>query len=354
MVFYSAAALATQGHLLDLFHPMVFDALQDELFGRSLSIQPWVHPPPMLFMVLPLAYLPYAWALAIWSSLALCAYLLATRRFVLLLAPATYMNLLVGQTGLLIAALYIGSLRLLNRRPILAGACIGLIAVKPHLGLLIPVALLGARAWGALLAATLSVCTILLLSGLAFGWESWRLWILQVVPFHASNLVEPGVIRGIPSAFASAMFIGLPVTAAWIVQLPFTALGAAATYWAFSGMRRALLPPETAVAILLLSTSIATPYIYYYDLTLISPVAWIALSNWRRRQGARFGVAAADLSKLVVWVLIWLLPLMVLSLNTNGLPISCLLLLSGLVLTVLDAVRSETERSWLSPARSPH
>ena len=342
MVFYSAAAVATQGHLLDLFHPIVFDALQDELFGRSLSMQPWVHPPPTLFVVLPFAFLPYPWALAAWSMLGLCAYLMATRRTALLLAPATYMNLLVGQTGLLIGALYLGSLRLLKRRPVLAGACIGLIVVKPHLGLLIPVALLGARAWRAMGAATLSVCTVLVLSGLAFGWEAWRLWISQIVPFQAANLYEPGVTRGMPSALIGAMFIGLPVTAAWIVQLSFTAMGAAATYWAFSALRRAQIPGETALAILLLSTSIATPYIYYYDLTLISPVAWFALSNWRRREGERFGVAVADLGKFGVWALIWLLPVMVLTMNTNGLPIGSLLLLLGLVLAVASAVRDKT------------
>lgn len=249
-----------QGHALDLFDPVRLDALQDDLFGRVLPIRPWVHPPPMLLMVLPFASLPYAWALGAWSLLGLCAYVLAIGRVVLLVAPATYVNLLVGQTGLVVGALYLGALRLLERRPWVAGALIGLIAVKPHLGILIPVALLGARAWSALAASPLSACALAMLSGWAFGWEAWRLWFLQVLPYQTANLQVAGVIRGMPSALVGAYFLGLPAAVGWIVQLPFTAVGIGATWWALAGMRRGSVGADTAFAILLLSTSIAIPY----------------------------------------------------------------------------------------------
>ncbi len=41
----------------------------------------------------------------------------------------------------------IGACRLLGRRPVLAGVLFGLAAVKPQLGLLVPVALISARQW---------------------------------------------------------------------------------------------------------------------------------------------------------------------------------------------------------------
>ena len=69
MVFWSAAVLTAQGHLLDLFDAIAFREFQAELFARELPIHQWSHPPQMLFIVLPFAPLPYLWALAAWSLL---------------------------------------------------------------------------------------------------------------------------------------------------------------------------------------------------------------------------------------------------------------------------------------------
>ena len=183
MVFWSSGVLTEQGHLLDLFDRASFHALTEALFAHELPVKPriWTYPPPMLLVTVPFGWLPYLWALAAWSAIFLAAYLLATRMLALLAAPSTMANLFFGQTGFLVAALFFGALRLLGRRPFLAGALFGLIVVKPHLGVMIPVALLAARAWLAFAGAALTVVALALLSGLLFGWEAWRLWFLEVV-----------------------------------------------------------------------------------------------------------------------------------------------------------------------------
>src|SRR6185295_1703313 len=61
--------------------------------------------------------------------------------------PATLWNLTAGQNGFLTAALIGGTLTLMERRPTLAGICLGLLTYKPHFGLLFPVALIAAGQW---------------------------------------------------------------------------------------------------------------------------------------------------------------------------------------------------------------
>ncbi len=64
---------------------------------------------------------------------------------------ATAENLFYGQGAFLIALLLGGGLLLVDRHPFLAGLLFSLlINYKPHLGLLIPVALLAGRRWQAL------------------------------------------------------------------------------------------------------------------------------------------------------------------------------------------------------------
>ena len=65
-------------------------------------------------------------------------------RGVLLLAlasPAVLINAVGGQNGTWTAALLGGGLSLLERRPYLAGGLFGMMIYKPHLALLLPVAL---------------------------------------------------------------------------------------------------------------------------------------------------------------------------------------------------------------------
>ena len=342
LVFWSSGLLFVEGHLYDLFDPAAFRTLLAEFFDRDVPEYSWVHPPQMLFFVLPLSQLPYLWSLAIWSLLTLLAYTIATRRLALLFAPSTFINLNIGQTGFLLGAMYFGAIRLLERHPVLAGICIGLIAVKPHLGVLIPVALLAVRAWSTIVSAALTIGTLVILSGLAFGWEAWRLWLFEAIPHQSAFLQEElgGTIT--PSAFAGARLLGLPAWGAWFAQAPFTILGTVATWWAFSRWRQELIPATTAFAILLLSTALATPYIFHYDLTLVSPVALQALTAWRQRTRR-----LTDVGELVLWLLVWILPFLVVRLNALGLPISSVILLAALAATVWRAAGTKVSREVL-------
>src|SRR5207344_2235014 len=104
-----------------------------------------------------------------------------------LLAPVTILPLLQGQNGLLTSALIVGGMRLMRRRPILGGALLGLATIKPQLGMLIPLALIGSGLWRTLAAASVTAVLLVIASGLAFGWEIWPAW-LDTLASHAAYL----------------------------------------------------------------------------------------------------------------------------------------------------------------------
>src|SRR6266481_5643428 len=62
----------------------------------------------------------------------------------IIIAPATILTFVYGQTGFLTSALMIGGFRFVTSRPILSGVLFGLVSIKPQLGILIPVALISA------------------------------------------------------------------------------------------------------------------------------------------------------------------------------------------------------------------
>ena len=334
VVFWSSAVAAAKGRTLELFGEESFGALVEELVGHPQNGYAWVHPPPALFVVLPLASLPYLGALATWVTGTLALYLLAARRVALLSAPSTFFTAFMGQMGFLTGALYLVALRVLQSRPILAGACFGLLAIKPHLGLMVPVALLGARAYRTVFAAAVTVAAMLCLSGLAFGWDAWEQWLTETLTRQATYVHGGlGKLHSV-SAFAGARLTGAPPYAAWLAQIPCTAFAACATWWAFARLRQGMLSMPTAGAILLLATCLATPYIFVYDLTLASPVALYGFARWRRRPWVRTEMGWKDLGEPAIWALVWMLPFLAFFLAGRGLPVGSPILVAALALCV--------------------
>ena len=314
--------LAAGGHLPDLFDHTTYRPLQEALFGRDLPPHGWSYPPHFLLIAASVAGLAYLPALATWSLVTIGAYLLVVprgQRFALLLAPATFLNLFAGQTGCLVAALLIGGLAMLDRRPILAGVLFGLASIKPHLGMLVPLALVAAGAWRSVGSAALTVVGLVAVSGWLFGWETWHAWITTTAPLQ-TRILEHGTglfTWMMPSAFMGARLIGLEAGYAYLVQAPFTLLAAVATWWAF----RVHGAVPLAFAVLLFSSCIATPYIFVYDLTLVCPAVLLLLCHGRTDGSrlSRYGEAC-------VWQLVWLLPILTIAGNAFRLPMGWLIL----------------------------
>ena len=115
----------------------------------------WSYPPHLILFIWPLGLLPYLPAYAVWCMVGLSVYLLTARAagvaqkhmLFLAVAPAVAVNILGGQNGFFTAALLIGGLVNLDRRPIVSGILFGLLTIKPQFGMLVPVLLVITARW---------------------------------------------------------------------------------------------------------------------------------------------------------------------------------------------------------------
>src|SRR3546814_9809212 len=89
------------------------------------------------------------------------------------------------RSGLLVGALALAGCRLLDDRPRAAGILFGLMTIKPHLGILIALVLLVQRRWTAIIYAALTFGALFLVSSALFGFNTWSVYLLHTLGFHA-------------------------------------------------------------------------------------------------------------------------------------------------------------------------
>jgi hypothetical protein len=226
--------------------------------------------------------LPYLAALAVWLGLGVAAFTAAARAalprretvIAALLFPGTFAAIIHGHNGLLLAGLIGGGLVLLPTAPVRAGLLFGLATMKPHLALLVPVALVAGRRWRALAAAAVSTAAVAAIATFAFGADVWHAYLGSTAV--ARWLLESGAVpyAKIGSLFSSIRLLGGPLTLAYLLQA--TVGLAAATSVAVLWHRD--VDGDVQVAALLVATLLVTPYLYDYDL----PILGVALAAWTR------------------------------------------------------------------------
>jgi len=169
------------------------------------------------------SYASCRWLIAGWLSFYQALRLAMPGRQVLLLAlapPAVFINTYCGQNGVWTAAFLGGGLCLLERRPVFAGVLFGLQAYKPHLALMIPVALLAGRQWRAFAAATVTVAALLLASIALAGLDGWRAFLDLTPVLRKVTLEDADAVwhRNV-SVFMAASRLGVGLSAAYAVQI---------------------------------------------------------------------------------------------------------------------------------------
>ncbi len=178
-----------------IYNPDALHRFQLGLAPKLRQSFPFPYPPTYLIAVWPLAALPFGAAQLAWDSATLALFLFAVacrresppRLAFAALAPAVTVCLMYGQNGLLLGALLGGGMRLLPGRPVLAGLLLGLAAIKPQLGILVPFALIAAGQWRACAAAAGSAVLLAMAAAWAFGPDIWPAWI-QAASGHAAWL----------------------------------------------------------------------------------------------------------------------------------------------------------------------
>lgn len=303
--FWSASNLIWQGRPEAVYDTSQLRNVPQALLGVDGGNYAWFYPPTALLIVAPLAALPYLPALATWLAITFCGYFsllwtMLPRREALIpilgFSPV-FINLGYGQNAFLSTALLGWGLMLLPRWPWLAGMVLGALVYKPHLGLLIPLALLASSNWHAVLGATLMALGMTAASSLFFGEAVWMAYLENYqLPRQA---LEEGVLpwSKMISAFATVRLLGAPVPVAWALQ---AVVGLVAAILVWRVWRR---PGDYWIkaAVLPAAALLAPPLVWDYDAVLLSiTLAALAIV------GQRHGFLDWEIS-ILAWA--WLSPL---------------------------------------------
>ena len=292
MVFYGAARSFFDGNLGLIFDGDKFTAYLNSTFSWWLSqpmpFRPWVYPPSYLLAVLPFGELPFAVSYfafqLVGAALLTAALTLGSNRSYsaklvtcsALLCPAAAINIAVGQNAFFTSALLVAGVLFLQTRPRVAGALLGVLTLKPQFWVLVPVALIAARNWRALVSTAVAAVALAVASAAVLGIEAWRQWAdLAMSTYSVPNAkwIEYGRMWG-TSVYACIVSVGGSETAANAGQAAAVLIAAAATYRAF----RVPLPVGHKIAVLLTGTILAAPHSSLHDAVLlaVAGVLWVS------------------------------------------------------------------------------
>ena len=324
ILFHAVSHVTLAGRPADAFSAAgVLDAQRAALPAMTAGLR-WFYPPTFQLLLAPLALLPFAAAYATWTALGV-GLLAAVLRGVLgrlplwplLALPAVLVTAWQGQTSFLVASALGFGLFQLDRRPLLAGAVLGLLVCKPQFAVLPPLLLAATGRWRPLAAAAASAALLTAASTLAFGPELWRLF-LAGLPAQSRELAQGGLPwTKVISLYVALIRLGVPQGVALALHGAVALLVAAATVRAWR--RPGPLGPKAGAAAI--AALVVTPYGFNYDLVILAPLLAAAVAQ-AARGPLRPGVITA-LAPLAV------LPSLMVALAGTGVQTAPLFLLVG-------------------------
>ncbi len=305
-IFWATARVALEHGPTAIFSPQWIQPIEAALRPFD-DFAPWPYPPTFLLVVVPFGLLPFASAVVLFGLLSIGCYALVVARLTRSLdsqwrlAVAAFPGLigavLTMQNAFLTVAAAGAALLLLRSRPVVAGACIALLMVKPQYGVLFPLALICGRHWKVLVSAGMFSAAIVAASAAVFGWRAWTAFFAFLPTFNR-GVIEYGETfwRGMPSMVGGARAAGLPVRIAYGLQMCVAMAAAAAV--AYVWIRAARF--ELRAAALATATLLVQPYYMYYDLMwLVLPLTFLLLDCRNVRP---------DRLETVVVALAWIAP----------------------------------------------
>jgi hypothetical protein len=313
--FWTAGELVLEGHAADAYNEVPHFFKEVALHGDpdTWAYLAFFYPPYVLLLCAGFALLPYLVALSLWLVTSCAAYAAALRAlvpkhlrdreavWVLFLGyPAVLVNAGFGQNGFLSTALLGGAAVWLDRRPALAGLCLGCLSYKPQLGVVVPLALAVAGRWRCFAAAAATVLVLAAAATLAFGVDIWPAFLADMSDSRRNwmEAYNPLYLRFWITIFGFVRLHGGPLLLAYGAQ-------AMVSVTAILLLVRALLlrPPgvrsgTAEVAAITACIPFCSPFMLEYDLVILAvPMVWLlseALRHgFRRGEGAALAVAFA-------------------------------------------------------------
>jgi hypothetical protein len=339
ITFFAASSLALDGEAAAIFDGAILHAAERAAIGGgAIDYFAWYYPPTFLMVVLPLALLPYGWALAAWLASTLVGYLAVLRHiapapasiWLAVAFPAVLINAGNGQNGFLTTALMGGALLLLDRRPLAAGALFAALAIKPQLAILVPFILMAGARWRALAVAAACYALGIAVAWAMFGSETFTAFLANTGAARA--MLESGAVgwHKLQSVFAGIRMMGGGIAVSYVAQACVAMAATAVAMWIW---RQPTSLPVKASAFVS-ATLLSTPFFYDYDLVLLAlPIAWL---GW---EGHREGFHTWEKTILV---LAWIWPLIARQSGlVLGAPLTPLIIAGLLGLAIRRAARAE-------------
>ena len=315
--FHTLGTIASEHHGGDLYDIQAQANLAAQRVSDSAGIRYLpLYPPQVSILFVPLAYLSYGWALAVWWACTgliyggccwavwdACPKLQGVGWTAAILAVAypPFFHLIAwGQTSALALACFTGGFFLLrNQRNFLAGMVLGCLIFKPQLGLAVAVVFLATGAWKVVTAAIVSGGAQLGIGLVYFGWAPFRAWLRTLaavptlLPSFEPRLYHTHCLRTFWSMLIpwDGLAFGLYVVSAVVVLALTVAIWKSRESISFR------------YAALLFATVLVSPHLTVYDLVILAP-ALLMLADWRmQRPLAPFGLG-------ILLYLVFALPLL--------------------------------------------
>jgi hypothetical protein len=293
LAFWSASRLALGGEPGAAYDLTRIYAVEKGAMPIDPGLSSFLYPPPFLLLCLPLGLAPYFLSLTLWIASTGAAYGLVVRRWLgtrsdpawdaaitIAAFPAVWVNIGHGQNGFLTAALLGGGLWLLDRRPWVAGVLLGMLVVKPHMALAVPVLVLAGGRWRVAIAGIAAASSFCALSWLVLGTDAWSGFFAGGQTARAileHGLVEPGKMV---STFAALQVMHGGVISGYVGQ-GLVAVGTASALAIVA--RRRDGRPDAHAALGAAATALMSPFFLDYDLTILAfPLAWLLGEGLRR------------------------------------------------------------------------
>ncbi len=276
---WTGGHLIRDGQFTTLYDPQAYSAFQRSLFGQ-IDPHNYSYPPTSYPLAAALSLLPYPLALAIWLTATGALFAVVARPWwpqgagpywLAVATPAALINLWAGHYGFVMGALFLLGWQHLDRRPVLAGMCFGFMLIKPHLAVLVPLALLIRGDWRAIGAAAATVSVSVLVTALLFGITPWTDYLFRTLGLQATMIDAHGKFFGNLSTSMTTALLesGAPWALATGLQALTALLGVVMV--GLAAFRR--VPTRELALLVAICTFLVLPYAFSYDLTVVAIAA---------------------------------------------------------------------------------
>jgi len=272
--FWAASKLASENKIESIYDAdLLFTEIQ-KINNRPTGLT-FRYPPVAIVLMYPIAWLPHSTAFVLWSLIGCVGFFYIVKRLspagiwtkMAMASPAFLLNIMYGNNGLINVVLLSTSLLTLNSFPFLAGALAGILAYKPHMAFLLFFLFLVGRHYKALIGFTVTLGTLIVLSWLLWGLNSWEHFLGMLYNVSAGKYIKyvtPYSIISIPHTLG---VLGSTRLIAYVLQILVSLYVVCTLFWVIV-IKKANI--DYLAVLILTGTMLFSPYIQIYDLILLN------------------------------------------------------------------------------------